>query len=391
MNKEIIEILRLANEFEKASTFKLADNVTETLIKLSAVPYAVAPPRPPIIEPLPLTNPGVSSAPKTQFAFPGLFNASDISEIVKHNEKQKPEPLQYKNLKKIEKRNEARAIQASKIWSLLKKPNNIYSDYLKKNSNDEALKNAYKAVKLYPKEDVEFVIRNMHDSSAITSSMKPKAKNILIWAYKMHIINVIPPNFGVTNYSRSAVKPGEKPKASIKTKDKKENRSVPPTPSLPKLPNLEPEIKEEPISTPEIKEPKPEIKKDDEERPMPIPIDLPDTRKSPALTPFKPEYENPLDPFGVREPILSPKRDSAPMNWNEFLNSLSPNFEPGIQEPLRVDDPTKVNQASGTATGNETKKEKEPKTSTPLVLDVNIPPGQFAPAGGISYFDKFDR
>jgi hypothetical protein len=62
-------------------------------------------------------------------------------------------------------------------------------------------------------------IESVLNPTAFTETSKPIARDILLWAFKMHIINVIPQELGLSGYSRSGKKPGQKtdPKADKKT------------------------------------------------------------------------------------------------------------------------------------------------------------------------------
>ncbi len=204
MNKEIREILQITKELEQSSNFKLADEFTNSLIKLAqgkGGPGAVLEPifKAPVFE-LPPLEP--ISTPKSQPVIPSSNFSTET--VKKHNESIVPKIIEQKNPEKIKERNKSRAQLALKIINSLKKPNNIYSDYVN-NSTDKEFKKLNNKVLRYPKNEIEYYILN---PTAFTETSKPIARDILLWAFKMHITNVIPQELGLPEYSRSGEKPG---------------------------------------------------------------------------------------------------------------------------------------------------------------------------------------
>ena len=424
MNKEIKEILQVTKELEQSSNYKLADEFTNSLIKLAQLAGAPSVARPlkiPSSKPTVVTKPSLApteiakpaTPQKNQQSFPLVNFFSDL--IKDNNEKIVPTKLEQKNPEKTNKLNEERAQKAVKIYNLIKKPNNIYSDYVN-NSTDKKLKELSKKVSSYPIDDIEGYILNLNKPDTFTTSNKPKARDILLWAYKMHIINVIPQELGLTGYSRSGKKPGQKTdpkddkKVTIKTK---ENRSVPVMPTLPTTPERREERREE-----RRQEEKPE-KEREEVRPKPLqmptlepaPGTSPMTAPLPLGTPvFPKEYPDLLTP-GIMTPITSPKRETTkeeeeessngPLTWNEFLSFLNPNYTPGqtpgqtpTQTPDQTLEPSKVNTGNpkppfSSSSQTSKKQDEEPKTRTVLPFDMKVPETGFATPGGISYMKSF--
>ncbi len=410
MNKEIREILQVTKELEQSSNYKLADEFTNSLIKLAKGPGAVLEPifRPPVLEPLPPLEP--ISTPKSQPVIPSSNFSTDI--IKEHNERIVPTKIEQKNPEKTKERNKSRAQLALKILNSIKKPNNIYSDYVN-NSTDKKFKELSKKVLSYPKEDIEYYILNLNSPTAFTETSKAKARDILLWAYKMHIINVIPQELGLSGYSRSGKKPGQKTdpkddkKVTVKTK---ENRSVPVTPSLPTIPERREERRQEE---------KPEEKR---EEVRPKPLQMPTLEPAPGTSPMtaplplgtpvfpKEEYPDLLTPE-IMTPITSPKRETTkeeeeetsngPVTWNEFLSFLNPNYTPGqtpgqtpTQTPDQTLEPSKVNTGNpkppfSSSTPTSKKQNEEPQSRTVLPFDMKVPESGFATPGGISYMKSF--
>ena len=400
MNKEIKEILELAKQLEDASNYKLADSLSASLVKLSQFAGAPTlkplPTRPIITEPLaPILEPVVAPTPKSStslnplpFLIPGSVEKFNKNvELIKL-----PENENTKRVNNNEKsRNDERAKKAVQVWRLIKKPNNIFSDYVQ-NSKDEKLKELNSKIKSFKEEDISYFIKNMKDESAFTPSVKNKARDIMHWAFKMHLINSIPPVLGLSGYSRSGTKPGQKvqDKKTNKTevKTKTEGRSLPKTPSAP-----EREKEEETV------------------RPALAP-DMPVLPKSPAITTplespvFPDEDDGILLTPDIMTPILSPKRETrkeeetsyGPMTWDQFLNFLNPNYTPGqapTDTPLDTKEPFKVgvNEPFGTkpptSTQEATKQNKEKPTNTPIPFNMDLPPMKEAPAGGIPFKRSF--
>ena len=133
MNKEIKEILELAAQLDKALNYKLADNLTASLIKLAqgtlqqvTIPTQIQSfiPRSstPVVNPvLPVSNFSTSLT-------------STPGDVKKHNESVEltklpnNEKVVERADKKFKSRLEEQAKKAVKIWKLIKKPNNVYSD-----------------------------------------------------------------------------------------------------------------------------------------------------------------------------------------------------------------------------------------------------------------------
>jgi hypothetical protein len=410
MNKEIKEILELAKQLEDASNYKLADSLTASLLKLAEgrPTFKAAPKstgtgagRSVNITEL-LSAPSVkslSSNPSSPFKSLPLLIPGNIEKFNKEVELIKlPENKEVlKSQSNERKRNDQKAKKATQVWKLVKKPNNIYYDYVV-NSKDNELKDLNNKIKSFKTDDIEYYIRNINDISVFNTANedgnKPKYQTILKWAFKMHIINSIPPAIGITGYSRSIVKPGQKEqdKKTTKTeiKTKTEGRSLPTTPTLPSAPEKEEETT----------------------RPVLDP-DNPTFPKSPAITtPLespvfpKEEYPDLLTPE-IMTPITSPKRKTnegeeeetsyGPMKWDEFLNFLNPNYTPGqapTDTPYNVQDPLKVNinEPVGikppTSTSEQTGKNKEP-SSAPKLFKIEPRPVKEAPAGGISFMRSF--
>jgi hypothetical protein len=408
MNKEIREILQVTKELEQSSNYKLADEFTNSLIKLAqgkGGPGAVFEPifKAPALE-LPPLEP--ISTPKSQPVIPSSNFSTDI--IKENNERIVPTKIEQKNPEKTKERNKSRAQLALKIINSLKKPNNIYSDYVN-NSTDKEFKKLNNKVLRYPKDEIEYYILN---PTAFTETSKPIARDILLWAFKMHIINVIPQELGLSGYSRSGKKPGQKtdPKADKKTTVKtKENRSVPAMPTLP--------------TTPERREERRQEEKPEEEREevRPKPLQMPTLEPTPGTSPmtaplplgtpvFPKEAPELLTPE-IMTPITSPKRQTnkeeeegasqGPMTWNEFLNFLSPNYTPGqtpgqtpTQTPDETLEPSKVNTGDpippfSTSSPTSKKEDQAPKSRTVLPFDMQVPESGFATPGGISYMKSF--
>jgi hypothetical protein len=403
MNKEIKEILELAKQLEDASNYNLADNLTASLVKLAQLAGAPTlkplPTRPIITEPIsPLFEPTVAPTPKSstslnpfQFILPGSVEKFNKNvELIKLPENQNTQRVNNNE----KSRNDERAKKAVQVWRLIKKPNNIYSDYVQ-NSKDEKLKELNSKIKSIKEEEISYFIKNMKDESAFTPSVKNKARDIMHWAFKMHIINSIPPVLGLSGYSRSGAKPGQKvqdkkpTKTEIKTKT--EGRSLPTTPTLP--------------TTPE------RVKEEETVRPSLIP-DMPVLPKSPAITSplespvFPDEDDGILLTPDIMTPILSPKRETrkeeetsyGPMTWDQFLYFLNPNKTPGrdpSDTPLDTKEPSKVgvNDPFGTkpptSTQEATKQNKEKPSNTQIPLKMDLPPMKEAPAGGISFMRSF--
>ena len=402
MNKEIKEILELAKQLEDASNYKLADTLTASLLKLAEgrPTFKAAPKstgtgagRSVNITEL-LSAPSVkslSSNPSSPFKSLPLLIPGNIEKFNKEVELIKlPENKEVlKSQSNERKRNDQKAKKATQVWKLVKKPNNIYYDYVL-NSKDNELKDLNNKIKSFKTDDIEYYIRNINDISVFNTANedgnKPKYQTILKWAFKMHIINSIPPAIGITGYSRSIVKPGQKEqdKKTTKTeiKTKTEGRSLPTTPTLPSAPEKE----EETV------------------RPALAP-DMPVLPKSPAITTplespvFPAEDDGILLTPDIMTPILSPKRETrkeeetsyGPMTWDQFLDFLNPNYTPGqapTDTPYNVEDPSKVNinEPVGikppTSTSEQTGKNKEP-SSAPKLFKIEPRPLKEAPPGGI--------
>lgn len=401
MNKEIKEILELAAQLEQTSNYNLADNLTASLVKLAqfvgAPTIKPLPTRPIINEPIaPILEPVVAPNPKPStnlnplpFLFPGSVEKFNKNvELIKL-----PENENTKRVNKSEKaRNDERAKKAVQVWRMIKKPNNIYSDYVQ-NSKDEKLKELNSKIKSFKEDDISYFIKNMKDESAFTPSVKNKARDIMHWAFKMHIINSIPPVLGLSGYSRSGTKPGQKvqDKKTTKTEVKTEGRSLPTTPTLPTAP---------------------ERKKEEETVRPALSPDLPVQPKSPAITTplespvFPDEDDGILLTPEIMTPILSPKRETrkeeetsyGPMTWDQFLDFLNPNKTLGrapSDTPLETREPSKVkvNEPFGTkpptSTQEATKQNKEKPTNTPIPFNMDLPPVKEAPAGGIPFRRSF--
>jgi hypothetical protein len=401
MNKEIKEILELAAQLEQTSNYNLADNLTASLVKLAQFAGAPTlkplPTRPIITEPLaPIFEPVVAPTPKSStspnplpFLIPGSVEKFNKNvELIKL-----PENENTKRVNNNEKsRNDERAKKAVQVWRLIKKPNNIFSDYVQ-NSKDEKLKELNSKIKSFKEEDISYFIKNMKDESAFTPSVKNKARDIMHWAFKMHIINSIPPVLGLSGYSRSGTKPGQKvqDKKTTKTETKTEGRSLPTTPTLPTAPQRE--------------------KEEETVRPALAP-DMPVLPKSPAITTplespvFPDEDDGILLTPDIMTPILSPKRETrkeeetsyGPMTWDQFLDFLNPNKTLGrapSDTPLDTKEPFKVgvNEPFGTkpptSTQEATKQNKEKPTNTPIPFNMDLPPMKEAPAGGIPFKRSF--
>ena len=399
MNKEIREILELAAQLEQTSNYNLADNLTASLVKLAnlTAPPALKPlpTRTIITEPVsPLFEPAVTPTPKSST---GL--SLSTQDIKKHNEGVELKKLPENEIvidranKKLKSRVEEQAKKAVKIWKLVKKPNNVYSDYVL-NSKDIKLKDYNKIIQSFTENDVKSHIQNLINPTFYTDKVRFKAEAILGWAFKMHIINNIPPEVGIS-FSRNAVKPGQKvqDKKTTKTeiKTKTEGRSLPTTPTLP--------------TTPE------RVKEEETVRPSLIP-DMPVLPKSPAITSplespvFPDEDDGILLTPDIMTPILSPKRETrkeeetsyGPMTWDQFLYFLNPNKTPGrdpSDTPLDTKEPSKVgvNDPFGTkpptSTQEATKQNKEKPSNTQIPLKMDLPPVKEAPAGGISFMRSF--
>ncbi len=420
MNKEIREILQITKELEQSSNYELADEFTNSLIKLAQLtgaPSVARPLRIPSFKPTVVTKPNFSptdvvkpSAPqKKQPVIPSSnFSTEAIKE---HNESIEPTKLEQKNPEKTNKLNKERAQKALKIYNLIKKPNNIYSDYVN-NSTDKEFKKLNNKVSKFNKDDIEGYILNMNKSGVFTPSNIPIARDILLWAYKMHIINVIPQELGLSGYSRSGKKPGQKtdPKADKKVTIKtKENRSVPVTPSLPTIPERREERRQE------------EKPEEEREEVRPKPLQMPTLEPAPGTSPmtaplplgtpvFPKEYPDLLTP-GIMTPITSPKRETTkeeeeessngPLTWNEFLSFLNPNYTPGqtpgqtpTQTPDQTLEPSKVNTGNpkppfSSSSQTSKKQDEQPKTRTMLPFDMKVPESGFATPGGISYMKSF--
>ena len=402
MNKEIKEILELAKQLEDASNYKLADTLTASLLKLAEgrPTFKAAPKstgtgagRSVNITEL-LSAPSVkslSSNPSSPFKSLPLLIPGNIEKFNKEVELIKlPENKEVlKSQSNERKRNDQKAKKATQVWKLVKKPNNIYYDYVL-NSKDNELKDLNNKIKSFKTDDIEYYIRNINDISVFNTANedgnKPKYQTILKWAFKMHIINSIPPAIGITGYSRSIVKPGQKEqdKKTTKTeiKTKTEGRSLPTMPTLPSAPEKE----EETV------------------RPALAP-DMPVLPKSPAITTplespvFPAEDDGILLTPDIMTPILSPKRETrkeeetsyGPMTWDQFLDFLNPNYTPGqapTDTPYNVQDPSKVNinEPVGikppTSTSEQTGKNKEP-SSAPKLFKIEPRPLKEAPPGGI--------
>ena len=402
MNKEIKEILELAKQLEDASNYKLADTLTASLLKLAEgrPTFKAAPKstgtgagRSVNITEL-LSAPSVkslSSNPSSPFKSLPLLIPGNIEKFNKEVELIKlPENKEVlKSQSNERKRNDQKAKKATQVWKLVKKPNNIYYDYVL-NSKDNELKDLNNKIKSFKTDDIEYYIRNINDISVFNTANedgnKPKYQTILKWAFKMHIINSIPPAIGITGYSRSIVKPGQKEqdKKTTKTevKTKTEGRSLPTPPPLPSAPEKE----EETV------------------RPALAP-DMPVLPKSPAITTplespvFPAEDDGILLTPDIMTPILSPKRETrkeeetsyGPMTWDQFLDFLNPNYTPGqapTDTPYNVEDPSKVNinEPVGikppTSTSEQTGKNKEP-SSAPKLFKIEPRPLKEAPPGGI--------
>ncbi len=398
MNKEIREILQITKELEQSSNFKLADVFTNSLVKLARQTTFTTVKSPTLVEPMTGFKPTNTS--KQNQGFPA-FLSSFYNDLVQNNESIKPVVIEQKKPEKTKKLNEDRSKKALKILSLVKKPNNIYSDYVN-NSPDEKLKELNKTVSGYTPFEVVFHILNMNDSSVYIPSRMPKIKNILLWAYKMHIINVIPQDAQITGYSRSGKKPGEK---QDKKTDQKLNFKTKENKTLPRMPTL-------PTTTPErVEEKKQEEKKETTTSPVLKPFVEPTPLLSPTISPmistpmrtkFLPEESPELLTTEIMTPILSPKREKettyGPMNWNEFLNFLNPSM-PSAQAPINT-----LNQSSQTANpsnletkppvppaqGSDQKTNQNPKTDTLLPLDLKSPELGFAKPGGIAFMTKED-
>jgi len=417
MNKEIREILQVTKELEQSSNYKLADEFTNSLIKLatgpatSTKPFTIPSFKPtqtvvtkPNLTPTEVVKPNASQ--KNQQSFPAVDFISDL--IKEYNEKIVPKKLEQKNPDKINKLNEERAQKAIKIFNLIKKPNNIYSDYVNNSTDKEFKKLSKKVSTIYSTNDIVRFISNLNKPDVFTETRKDKARDILLWAYKMHIINVIPQELGLSGYSRSGKKPGQKtdPKADKKTTVKtKENRSVPAMPTLPTTPERREERRQEE---------KPEQERE-EVRPKPLqmptleptPGTSPMTAPLPLGTPVFPKEAPELLTPEIMTPITSPKRQTnkeeeegasqGPMTWNEFLNFLSPNYTPGqtpTQTPDQTLEPSKVNTRDPKppfSTSSPTKKQdEEPKSRTVLPLDFKSPDLGFAKPGGTAFMTKED-
>jgi hypothetical protein len=430
MNKEIREILELAAQLDKALNYKLADSLTGSLIKLAKglqlqqvkIPtqfQSFIPKSSPVVNPVsPVMN--FSTAPTSSIpkSSPSVVKPvspvlnfstgpkSSIEDIKKHNEGVELTKLpENENVvdranKKLKSRVEEQAKKAVKIWKLVKKPNNIYSDYVS-NSKDIKLKDYNKKIQSLTENDIKSYIENLIYPTFWTDEVKPKTEAILGWAFKMHIINYIPPEVNIS-FSRSAVKPGQnvdvKKSTKIEVKTKTQGRSLPTMPTLP-------------TTTPErVEEKTQEEKKETTTSPVLKPFVEPAPLLSPTISPmistpmrtkFLPEESPELLTTKIMTPILSPKREEettyGPMNWNEFLNSLNPNM-PSAQAPINT-----TNQSSQTAnpSNQETKppappaqppskkQDEEPKTRTVLPFDMKVPETGFATPGGISYMKSF--
>ena len=406
MNKEIKEILELAAQLDKALNYKLADNLTASLIKLaqgtlqqvtiptqiqSFIPRSSTPvqsfiPRSstPVVNPvLPVSNFSTSLT-----STPGdVKKHNDSVELTKlpNNEK-----VVERADKKFKSRLEEQAKKAVKIWKLIKKPNNVYSDYVS-NSKDIKLKDYNKKIQSLPEFDVKKFIENLIDPTFYTDEKKLKTETILGWAFKMHIINYIPSEVGIS-FSRSAVKPSQnvddKKTTKTEVKTKTEGRSLPTMPTLPSTPSIEREEETvKPIQTPT-------------ERVLP---------KSPTITTpletqvFPAEDQSTLLAPEIMTPILSPKRQittpektsDGSMTWNQFLDFLNPNKTLGqtptnttlnVQEPSKV----KINEPVGPKPPTkDAPQSKENPTNTPIPFNMELPPMKEAPSGGISFKRSF--
>jgi hypothetical protein len=401
MKKEIKEILQLAAQLDKALNYKLADNLTASLIKLAQglQLQQIRMPMQQIRIPTQLTIPKSSSPvinpvlPVSNFST-GL--TSSPQDIKKHNEGVELTKLpENENVvdranKKLKSRVEEQAKKAVKIWKLVKKPNNVYSDYVS-NSKDIKLKDYNKKIQSLTENDVKSFIQNLIDPTFYTDEVKFKTEPILGWAFKMHIINYIPPAVGIS-FSRSAVKPGQnvddKKTTKTEVKTKTEGRSLPTMPTLPSTPLIEKEEETvRPVQTPT-------------ERILP---------KSPIITTpletqvFPAEDESTLLTPEIMTPILSPKRltttpeetNYGPMSWNEFLDFLNPNktlSQAPTSTSLSVQDPSKVNVNEPVVPKPPTKdapQNKEKPSNLQIPLKMDLPPMKEAPAGGISFMRSF--
>jgi hypothetical protein len=394
MKKEIKEILQLAAQLDKALNYKLADNLTASLIKLAQglqlqqirMPTQLTIPKSssPVVNPvLPVSNfsTGLTSTP---------------GDVKKHNESVEltklpnNEKVVERADKKFKSRLEEQAKKAVKIWKLIKKPNNVYSDYVS-NSKDIKLKDYNKKIQSLTESDVKSFIENLIDPIFYTEEKKLKTETILGWAFKMHIINYIPSEVGIS-FSRSAVKPGQnvddKKTTKTEVKTKTEGRSLPTMPTLPSTPLIE--------------------KEEETVRPVQSPTEriLP---KSPTITTpletqvFPAEDESTLLTPEIMTPILSPKRQTTtpeetnygPMSWNEFLDFLNPNktlSQAPTSTSLSVQDPSKVNVNEPVVPKPPTKdapQNKEKPSNLQIPLKMDLPPMKEAPAGGISFMRSF--
>ena len=401
MKKEIKEILQLAAQLDKALNYKLADNLTASLIKLAQglQLQQIRMPTQQFRIPTQLTIPK-SSSPVVNPVLPvSNFSTSLTStpgDVKKHNESVEltklpnNEKVVERADKKFKSRVEEQAKKAVKIWKLVKKPNNVYSNYVL-NSKDIKLKDYNKKIQSLTENDVKAYIENLIDPTFYTDEVKFKTEPILGWAFKMHIINYIPPAAGIS-FSRSAVKPGQnaddKKTTKTEVKTKTEGRSLPTMPTLPSTPLIE--------------------KEEETVRPVQSPTEriLP---KSPTITTpletqvFPAEDESTLLTPEIMTPILSPKRQTTtpeetnygPMSWNEFLDFLNPNktlSQAPTSTSLSVQDPSKVNVNEPVAPKPPTKdapQNKEKPSNLQIPLKMDLPPMKEAPAGGISFMRSF--
>ncbi len=407
MNKEIREILQITKELEQSSNFKLADEFTNSLIRIADVLTF----KTPVVEPMTvptgsLTTRSLTTPVKSQ-GFPA-FMSSFYSDLVQNNEAVVPTKLE-KSVEKAKKLSEERSLKAVKIYNLVKKPNNTFSDYVV-NSSDTKLKELTKTISKYTADEIRHFLRYINNPSMIDDDEKIKASNIFLWAFKMHIINVIPQEMGlklgISGYSRSGKKPGEKQE---KKTDQKLNFKTKENKTLPRMPTL-------PTTTPErVEEKRQEEKKETTTSPVTKPFVEPTPLLSPTISPmistpmrtkFLPEESPELLTTEIMTPILSPKRQTnkeeettyGPMNWNEFLNFLNPSM-PSAQAPINT-----TNQSSQTANpsnletkppvppaqGSDQKTNQNPKTDTLLPLDLKSPELGFAKPGGIAFMTKED-
>jgi hypothetical protein len=408
MNKEIREILQITKELEQSSNFKLADEFTNSLIRIADVLTF----KTPVVEPMTvptgsLTTRSLTTPVKSQ-GFPA-FMSSFYSDLVQNNEAVVPTKLE-KSVEKAKKLSEERSLRAVKIYNLVKKPNNTYSDYIV-NSSDTKLKELTKTISKYTADEIRHFLKYINNPNMIDDDEKIKASNIFLWAFKMHIINKIPQEMGlklgISGYSRSGKKPGEK---QDKKTDQKLNFKTKENKTLPRMPTL-------PTTTPERVEEKPEEERE-EVRPKPLqmptleptPGTSPMTAPLPLGTPVFPKEAPELLTPEIMTPITSPKRQTnkeeeegasqGPMTWNEFLNFLNPNYTPGqtpgqtpTQTPDETLEPSKVNTGNPKppfSTSSPTKKQDEqPKTRTVIPFDMKVPETGFATPGGISFMKSF--